>query len=251
MAVARELDGDAPAARAELDDRPGRALARQDVERDVVVDAGAPAVVERPESLVGLAARCCCSCVAHAVEWLFRRRRRRVGGRRPRRGSGAVTESPRADGSPKFTSRAGRDAAERAEARGAGTAQAGWYRGGALPRPCIDAGMSMEDAASLERQGREQLERATHGRGARGRTRRGARALERADARAARARRAARRAARGARPGAEPRARRARAAARPPARAARGARARRRAAHRGGRRHAAGRSRCRAARRTC
>ena len=62
MAMPRELDGDAPAARAELDDRPGRVLAQQHVIRDVVVDPGAPAIVERAELLVGLAARCCCSC---------------------------------------------------------------------------------------------------------------------------------------------------------------------------------------------
>ncbi len=59
MAVAGELDRDAPAARSQLDDRPLGALAGQDVERDVVVDAVAPAVVERPEPLVGLAAGCC------------------------------------------------------------------------------------------------------------------------------------------------------------------------------------------------
>ena len=62
VAMARELDGDAPAARAQLDDRPGRVLAQQDVEGDVVVDPGAPAIVERAELLVGLTARCCCSC---------------------------------------------------------------------------------------------------------------------------------------------------------------------------------------------
>ncbi len=62
VAVPRELDRDAPAAGAELDDRPGRVLAQQDVEGDVVVDSGAPAIVERPKLLVGLAARCCCSC---------------------------------------------------------------------------------------------------------------------------------------------------------------------------------------------
>ena len=62
VAVARQLDRDAAAARAQLHDRPGRALAGQHVERDVVVDAGAPAVVERPQPLVGLAAWCrCCS----------------------------------------------------------------------------------------------------------------------------------------------------------------------------------------------
>ena len=61
VAVARELDRDAAAARAQLDDRPGRALAGEHVERDVVVDAGAPAIVERAEPLVGLPARCCCS----------------------------------------------------------------------------------------------------------------------------------------------------------------------------------------------
>jgi hypothetical protein len=60
VAVPGELDRDAPAARAELDDGPGRALAGEQVERDVVIDAGAPAVVERPEPLVGLAARYCC-----------------------------------------------------------------------------------------------------------------------------------------------------------------------------------------------
>ena len=61
MAVARELDRDAPAAGAQLHDRAGRALAGQHVERDVVVDAGAPAVIERPQPLVRLTARCCCS----------------------------------------------------------------------------------------------------------------------------------------------------------------------------------------------
>ena len=61
VAMPRELDRDAAAAGAELDDRAGRALACQHVERDVVVDSGAPAVVERPQALVGLPARCCCS----------------------------------------------------------------------------------------------------------------------------------------------------------------------------------------------
>ena len=72
-----------------------------------------------------------------------------------------MTESPRADGPPKFTFRAGRDAAERAEARGAGNGASRVVPRGSSPSSLLDAGMSMEDAASLERQGREQLERAT------------------------------------------------------------------------------------------
>ncbi len=61
MAVPRELDRDAPAARAQLHDRPRSALAGEHVERDVVVDAGAPAIVERAEPLVRLPAGCSCS----------------------------------------------------------------------------------------------------------------------------------------------------------------------------------------------
>ena len=61
MAVPRELDRDAAAARAQLDDRPRRALTGEDVERDVVVDAGTPAVIERPEPFVWLPAGCSCS----------------------------------------------------------------------------------------------------------------------------------------------------------------------------------------------
>ena len=61
VTVARELDRDAPAACSQLHDRAGRALADQHVERDVVVDPGAPAVIQRPQPLVRLTARCCCS----------------------------------------------------------------------------------------------------------------------------------------------------------------------------------------------
>ena len=45
----------------ELDDRPLALLARQHVERDVVIDAGAPAVVERAQLLIGLATGCSCA----------------------------------------------------------------------------------------------------------------------------------------------------------------------------------------------
>ena len=88
VAVARELDRDAPAAGAQLDDRPGRALAGEHVERrrrgrrrrtSGRRAARAARRARRPVLLLR---------VAHAVEWLLRRRRRRVGGRRPEQGAG-------------------------------------------------------------------------------------------------------------------------------------------------------------------
>ena len=88
VAVPRELDRDAAAARAELDDRARRALAGEHVERRcrgrrrrTSGRRAARAARRAPRPVLLLR-------VAHAVEWRLRRRRRRVGGRRPGQGAG-------------------------------------------------------------------------------------------------------------------------------------------------------------------
>ena len=94
MAVARELDRDAPAAGAELDDRPRRALAGERRRtgcrgrRRRTSGRRAARAARRARRRVLLLR------VASAVEWRLRRRRRRVGGRRPRQGAGPRLRAP-------------------------------------------------------------------------------------------------------------------------------------------------------------